>query len=85
MDIANLVNDPFSTMKTLSYNGDVQYDLGNLNESKSLLGEAHKIAIEQNNQEFITNISIKLCNIFKDMAYVNGKVTSSSIQYLDKA
>lgn len=59
--------------------------MGNLNESKSFLESAHKIAIEQNNQEFITNISIKLCNIFKDMAYINGKVTSESIQYLDKA
>lgn len=59
--------------------------MGNLNESKSFLESAHKIAIEQKNQEYITNISIKLCNIFKDMAYINGKVTSGSIQYLDKA
>lgn len=80
MSIANNVSDNFLTMKTLSYNGDVQYDLGNLNESKEFLEEAHKISIQVKNDEFAQNISVKLCSIFKDMAYVNGKVTTSSIQ-----
>jgi len=55
-------------MKTLSYNGDVQYDLANLSESKEYLEEAHKLSITIKNDEFSQNISVKLCNIFKDMA-----------------
>lgn len=36
-------------------------------------------------EDYQNSISVKLCNIFKDMAYVNGKVTEDSIHFLDKA
>jgi len=59
--------------------------LGNLEKSLECLESANEKAKLHEIKSYTLSTSIKLCNIFKDMAYQNGKVTFESIKYLDKA
>jgi len=72
-------------LEALSLLGDIYFEMGDLCESRKFLEEVHEISTKHNIKQVVHETCVKLCNLFKDMAINDGKITQESIKYLNKA